>query len=361
MLKYKLFKRGETCWVRFYINGLEFRRSTGEADEHKAHQRVPQIIEREKKRLSLMQEINFGQLCVRYHNHVKLHKRSWNDDVQMLGVFLRFFKKETLLSDITPLRIEEFTEHLLARRVGDRGITPARANRYLSVLKHMFNLAIDHWEIFEKANPVRKFVFFREKRRERFFSESEIVRLSAAALESSKKGRSAMQKYFFPMFMVALYAGLRLGEIIRLKWSDIRDNYFVVEITKNNRKRFVPIHPVLNEILAALPKGGEYLFDIPHRRPDVIRKVWSSVKEKAGIEPSARFHDLRHTHATILNNLGTDMRTIQEILGHSSLKMVEAYTHTTNEQKMRAIMAINLPALTTGEGPDGVPNLYRKK
>lgn len=361
MLKYKLFKRGETCWVRFYINGLEFRRSTGETDEHKAHQRAPQVIEREKKRLSLLQEINFGQLCVRYHNHVKLHKRSWKDDVRMLVVFLRFFKKETLLSDITPLRIEEFTEHLLARRIGERTITPARANRYLSVLKHMFNLAIDHWEIFEKANPVRKFVFFREKGRERFFSESEIARLGEAAMEASKKGRSPVQKYFFPMFAVALYAGLRLGEIIRLKWSDIRDNYFVIEITKNNRKRYVPIHPVVNEILAALPKEGEYVFDIPHRRPDVIRKVWSSIKERAGVEPSARFHDLRHTHASLLLSVGTDLRTIQAILGHSSLKMVEAYTHTTNDRKMKAIMAISLPVLTPGEGADGVSNLYRKK
>ena len=361
MLKYKLFKRGETCWVRFYINGLEFRRSTGETDEHKAHQRVSQIVEREKKRLSLMQEINFGQLCVRYHNHSKLHKKSWDDDVRMLAVFLRFFKKETLLSEITPLRIEEFTAHLLKRRVGSRTITPARANRYLSVLKHMFNLAIDHWEIFEKANPVRKFVFFKEKARERFFSESEIVRLGAAAMEASRRKRSAVQRYFFPMFMVALYAGLRLGEIFRLKWSDIRENYFVIEITKNNRKRFVPIHPVVREILNALPKENEFIIDIPHRRPDVIRKVWASVKEKAGIEPSARFHDLRHTHASLLLSVGTDLRTIQAILGHSSLKMVEAYTHTTNDQKMKAIMAINLPALTVGEGPDGVSDLYRKK
>ncbi len=361
MLKYKVYKRGETCWVRFYINGLDFRRSTGEADEHKAHQRVPLIIEREKKRLSTMQEINFGQLCVRYHNHVKLHKKSWVDDVRMLAVFLRFFKKETLLSDITPLRIEEFTSHLLERRVGRRTITQARANRYLTTLKHMFNLAIDHWEIFEKANPVRKFVFFKEKARERFFSESEIAKLGAAAMEASRRGRSAVQKNFFPMFMVALYAGLRLGEIIRLRWSDIRDNYFVIEITKNNRKRFVPIHPVVNEILNALPKESEFVFDIPHRRPDVIRKVWSSVKEKAGIEVSARFHDLRHTHASLLLSAGTDLRTIQAILGHSSLRMVETYTHTTNDQKMKAIMAINLPVLTPGDGPDGVSDLYRKK
>ena len=180
-------------------------------------------------------------------------------------------------------------------------------------------------------------------------------------MEASKKGRSPVQKYFFPMFAVALYAGLRLGEIIRLKWSDIRDGYFVIEITKNNRKRYVPIHPVVNEILAALPKEGEYVFDIPHRRPDVIRKVWSSIKERAGVEPSARFHDLRHTHASLLLSVGTDLRTIQAILGHSSLKMVEAYTHTTNDQKMKAIMAINLPALTPGDGPDGVSDLYRKK
>lgn len=361
MPEYKLYRRHKIWSVRFSINGKVFRQTTKERNEQRAHKKAVIIIENEIKRLLGSQEGNFGQLCVRHNNHVKLHKRSWTDDVQMLGVFLSFFKKETLLSDITPLRVEEFTAHLLERRVGDRTITPARVNRYLSVLKHMFNLAIDHWEIFDKANPVRKFVFFKEKARERFFSESEIAKLGAAAMEASRRGRSAVQKNFFPMFMVALYAGLRLGEIIRLRWSDIRDGYFVIEITKNNRKRFVPIHPVVSEILNALPKESEFVFNIPHRRSDVIRKVWSSVKQKAGIEPSARFHDLRHTHASLLLSAGTDLRTIQAILGHSSLKMVEAYTHTTNDQKMKAIMAINLPALTAGGGSDGVPNLCRKK
>ncbi len=59
--------------------------------------------------------------------------------------------------------------------------------------------------------------------------------------------------------------------------------------------------------------------------------------------------------------MGGDARTIRTIVGYLNLKIAKAYPHTINDQKMKAIMAINLPALTPGEGPDGVSDLYRKK
>ena len=353
MPDYSLYSRNEIWWIRFYINGKESTNHQGNS-QRKAHKKAPGIIEREIARLSGLQAVNFGHLCVRYFNHAKLHKRSWADDAQMLKVFLAFFKKETLLQDINLAMIEDFVSWLLERRVGNvRPISKARANRYLAVLKHMFYLAID-WEIFVKANPVRKFRFFVETPRERFYSKDEIARLWNAALEESKEGHTVVQKNFFLMLVVALLTGLRLGEIIDLKWSDFREDFILVRHTKNAKKRFVPVRPEVRQQLNGLAKNSEYVFELPTRNSQCIRKVWRTVKEKAGIETSARFHDCRHTCATQLLLSGCDLRTLQQILGHSSLKMVEAYTHTTDELKMKAVLAIDLPALTAGKQADDV-------
>lgn len=345
MPEYSLFLRNKIWWLRFYVNGRKFRKTTKETNERRAHKKAGIIIENEITRLSGRQEVNFGQLCARYYTHVKLHKRSWADDAQMLKVFLLFFQKETLLQDINLAKIEDFVSWVLERRVGNvRTISKARVNRYLAVLKHMFYLAID-WEIYFKVNPVRKFRFFVETPRERFYSKDEIARLWKAALEERNEGHTVVQKIFYMMLVVALLTGLRLGEIIDLKWSDFREGFILVRHTKNSKKRFVPVRPEVWQLLNGLAKNSEYVFELPTRNSQCIRKVWRTVKDKAGIETSARFHDCRHTCATQLLQSGCDLRTLQQILGHSSLKMVEAYTHTTDELKMKAVMAIDLPVL----------------
>jgi integrase len=268
----------------------------------------------------------------------------------MLNVFLKYFKKETVLDDFTPMRIEEFKTWLSHKKVAkDQTISKARINRYLSVLRLMFNLAIE-WEIFDRSNPVRKSHFLKEPpARDMIFSSDEIHRLWIASVNLAHRSRTMNQKIFPAFLLTALMTGCRMSELIHLKVSDYQDGFFIIHKTKSNKKRTVPVRDELIQLLMRFPRSDDFIFPLTRMNSDVLRKTWYTVKENAGIKREARFHDLRHTHVSFLLQSGADIKTVQEIGGWSDLKMLERYAHTNAPLKTAAVTRIPLPDLSEYE------------
>lgn len=135
-----------------------------------------------------------------------------------------------------------------------------------------------------------------------------------------------------------LYAGgLRIGEVINLKLTDVQSdrNLLLIRGGKGKKDRTTLLSQKLLESLRAYyraykPKvwlfegqtGGQY-------KVESIRNVFRASKEKAGVKAPATPHTLRHSFATHLLEQGTDLRYIQVLLGHRSSKTTEAYTHIT--------------------------------
>jgi integrase len=176
---------------------------------------------------------------------------------------------------------------------------------------------------------------YRESPSLEYFSADELMRLLQAAAKVSGSAVTLPQRYFVHVLATAAMTGMRLGEILRLRWSDIHDQMISVraENSKGGRGRQVPAHPLLLDALSRLPSvGGEWVFPMragagPARDAGAIRTAWRKVKRLAGIKPGARFHSARHGFATLLLRQGTDLRTIQELLGHSSISTTQVYTH----------------------------------
>jgi len=345
MPKWKLYERSRIYWVRFSIDGIDYRISTKQSDKGLANQRANQIVEEITRNLAKGPQQCMGHLCAAYLKHVKVFKKTWRDDMAMMKVIIEFFGAETPLHEIRQRKIEEFVQWLLQRKVGKvRHLSKQRANRYLAVLKTMFYRALD-WEMIDGMNPVKRVKMFRENSRQRFFSQREISRMWHAAKEISDTGHTILQKRFIVIFTTSLLTGARLSEVLNLRWTDYRDDgFFQLQNTKNYEKRLMPIRRDLFELLNSLPRVNDFVFGLPKRDPSSIRKVWATVKANAEIEPSARFHDLRHTHATLLLQAGVDPRTAMSILGHKSMKVFEGYTHTTMELQLQAVNKIELPA-----------------
>ncbi len=136
-----------------------------------------------------------------------------------------------------------------------------------------------------------------------------------------------------------LYAGgLRIGEVINLKLTDVQSERKLLLLRggKGKKDRTTLLSPKLLENLRAYyrqyrPKvwlfegqfGGQYT-------ADSLRSVFQACKEKARVKTKATPHTLRHSFATHLLEQGTDLRYIQVLLGHRSSKTTEIYTHVTS-------------------------------
>jgi integrase/recombinase XerD len=138
------------------------------------------------------------------------------------------------------------------------------------------------------------------------------------------------------LLMTAYAAGLRVSEVVGLRVEDIDSARMVIRIqqAKGRKDRYVMLSPRLLAILRAYWKVGRprgYLF--PGIRPEAhvcaktVEKACRRAREAAGLSKHVTVHTLRHSFATHLMEAGTDLRTIQVLLGHRSITSTARYVH----------------------------------
>jgi len=204
-------------------------------------------------------------------------------------------------------------------------------NRELACLKHMFTIA-EKLGKFDDKNPVKQVEFFQERQYVmRILDREEIKRLIDAAADPLKS-----------ILIIALNTGMRKGEIFNLRWSDIDfiDHYIHIKKTKSNVMRKVPMNSLVAVTLKSIERKADFIFPSQwSKKQKHIRDVFGSFKnacKKAGIN-DLRFHDLRHTAATLMVTGGVDLATVSQILGHSTIQMTMKYAHPTPENKRKAV------------------------
>jgi len=161
-----------------------------------------------------------------------------------------------------------------------------------------------------------------------------------AAEQVKKIIKSANNEKHKTMLMLAYASGLRLQEIINLKINDINSARMVIEVRRGKGKKDRQV--VLSERLLLQLRKYFKLF-----RPKVwlfeanaghqygyrsLQMVFSRSRDKAGVKVKGGIHTLRHSFATHLLEDGTDLRLIQELLGHNSIKTTVRYTHVSRAQ-----------------------------
>jgi integrase len=167
--------------------------------------------------------------------------------------------------------------------------------------------------------------------------------------------------------LLALYTGMRIGELCALRWEDVDLVAGVVCVRRTLQRipaadgpnktetvfgapksvysrRSIPLTPSLRRLLkeAARGRAGEYVISRGRgfAEPRAVRYRFRRILEKAGL-PLIRFHTLRHTFATRCMETGADVTTLSRLLGHSSVKMtLDIYTDSTPERKAAAINRI---------------------
>jgi site-specific recombinase XerD len=142
------------------------------------------------------------------------------------------------------------------------------------------------------------------------------------------------------MLMLAYAAGLRVSEVVALRICDIDSGRMTMHLTraKGKKDRVVGLSPRLLEILREYYKvyrPKQYLFEGVDGGMYSIRsvqQVFRDAKDRAGVRTPGGIHTLRHSYATHLLESGTDIRFIQELLGHNSILTTRRYTHVSLQQ-----------------------------
>ena len=167
----------------------------------------------------------------------------------------------------------------------------------------------------------------------------EEVDLLRKALYSKVTHRDTLERDILILDTMAM-TGLRRGEIVNLKVGDLYFNNGVSQLIVKNGKgakdRFIPLNPAIALRLKNYigdRKLSEKVFPITARSLSVKINDWS---KKAGI-PQIHAHSFRHKFATDLLQKGANIRTVQELLGHSSLSTTEKYLAVTDENKAWAV------------------------
>lgn len=243
------------------------------------------------------------------------------------------------LFDLTPLKVQEYYD----KQVKEGKLSHTSINYHHRVLRAAFNQA-EKWR-FIRDNPT----FGAEppsipKYKPTLLSDKQILQVLAALKNDPR----------YLSILLSLHTGMRRGETCGLTWDNVFEDKKVIKVdyslgrvkkeglrlqdTKTGKGRFVPIS---GSLLMELKRQKErqavwkQTFGEPYNEdnyvvtwedgrpmdPDQVTKRYNAVLKELNLPRSTRVHDLRHSHATLLQDMGADIKDVSDELGHSSISI----------------------------------------
>lgn len=235
---------------------------------------------------------------------------------------------EKQLKDIVPLDLDRIRLKLSKER------KPQTVAHVLEIIRRLSNFAANKRLCPGLGFKVQLPKF--DNRKTEDLTPEELARFLKAIEE--EKGNPHVAK----MLKIALFTGLRRGEIFRLKWSDIdfEKGFIHLHDTKGGKSHIIPLNPSARDILENVERTeSPYVFPGRNGGLRVDCKYQADpIKKRAGLPKDFRiFHGLRHVYASMLASSGqVDLFTLQKLLTHKSPQMVQRYAHLRDETLRKA-------------------------
>lgn len=309
-----IYLRGKTWWYAITINGVTHRGSCKTADEQQAkeyHDRLRADVWRGKvlKDAQKRTVVEAIDRFLREHEH----KRSYRDDQRYAAWWLEQLASAQvrLLEDVTPDVVCSIRDEELER------VAPATVNRKLAFLRTVINAAHREWMWLERAPKIK--LVPGEVVRRRFLTPEEVTRLV-----------EALPRPFADMALFSVATGLRQGNVLKLRWSQVdlakRRAVFPEEVMKNGLPFSCPLNETAVSVLRVwIGQSQDFVFGEDGVR-EVPSRTWAKALEKAGLV-DVRWHDLRHTWASLMRQAGVGLDDLQELGGWETRSMVQRYAH----------------------------------
>jgi len=271
-------------------------------------------IVRQKKKVSQIQV----EIPIAYIN--TLEQRRYSDNTKSIYIkyfrdFVRYFSSRNL----EEIKVQEINEYILWL-IKKKNISSSQQNQHINAIKFYYEKVLGREKMYvDIKRPLKK------KQMPNVLSAAEIKKMIDVTGNIKHK-----------CIISLLYsAGLRRSELINLKVSDILSGQMLIKInqSKGNKDRYVGLSNYMLQLLREyykIYKPKDYLIEGKNDEKysaESVLKVVKMAAKKAGINRNVTPHMLRHSFATHHLESGTDLRYIQEFLGHNSSKTTEIYTH----------------------------------
>jgi len=271
----------------------------------------------------------FGEL--HYMPYAKVNKRSFRNDQSILEKHIYPVWGEKRLTEVSQHDVQKFLD-----KIGG-SLKPASINRILSLVHRMFKLSVE-WNFAPQTltNPAAGIRKLKENnQRERFLTKAEFDRfLAACDAEESRTPANAIK--------LAVLSGMRIGEILSAQWCNLKivdgRGSLYLPHTKSGFSRTVLLNDAALEVVTAQKAqkqaGNPFMFPSKLTGKAIHRpkKAFVRIKNVVGNIDDLRIHDLRHTFASIIINLGATLYEVQYLLGHHNPQTSTRYSHLSTDR-----------------------------
>ena len=274
---------------------------------------------------------DFCNVYLQQHANIKKKLSSVIEDKRLMRLHI--------IPNFGNVCLKEITRSMITKHHQSMYQTPHGANRFLSLMSKMMNLA-ERWEYRPlNSNPCRHIERYKEEGRQIYLSMEQIEKIGHVI----KQMEQTESIFVLSAIKLLLFTGRRTGEILTLKWDyiDFKNSKMNLPDTKTGAKSFF-FSPTVKQILLNLPNKEGFVFKsvLKDKRVTTVRHIWKKICKLAKIE-NVRVHDLRHTYASLAVQNGYSLPIISKMLGHADIKTTQRYAHLHDDPVNQAVEKID--------------------
>ncbi len=342
-----IYQRKDGLWVGQYkvhtLNGSKYKYIYGRDREDVAKRLTRAMADRDSGLVFDCGSLTLSEYLDKWLKAIQgtISVGSWKQYETIVRLHIKPALGKLKLDRVTALHVQT-----LYREKLDSGLSPRRVI-YVHVTLHKALKQAVRWSLIPR-NVVDAAEPPKARRKEINPLDQEQVRKLMDAVRGNK---------LEALYVLAVNTGMRQGELLGLQWKDVDLASGTLRVNRTifggvvsppktaKSRRSVKLSRSALEALRNHQRTGEWVFSTESGKPidctNLTKQSWKPLLKEAGL-PDKRFHDLRHTCATLLLTKGVHPKVVQELLGHSSISItLDTYSHVLPTMQEKAVAAMD--------------------